>query len=51
MDFKDKKVMGDPVSEVPDVVKNEVDDKPAARGIYYAIAIAILVLLIVYFIM
>lgn len=35
--------------KVPEVVKEEPDDKPAGRGIMWAIAIAIIVLAIIYF--
>lgn len=35
--------------KVPEVVKNEPDDKPAGRGIMWAIAIAVIVLTIIYF--
>lgn len=36
--------------EIPEVVKNEPDDKPAGRGVMWAIAIAVAVLAIIYFI-
>ena len=36
--------------EVPEVAKNEPDDKPAGRTIPWTILIAVLVLVIIYFI-
>lgn len=36
--------------QIPEVVKNEPDDKPAGRGIIWAIAIAVVVLAIIYFV-
>lgn len=35
-------------TEVPDIVKEENDDKPAAHGIIWTIAIAVLILAIAY---
>ncbi|MBL1408943.1 MULTISPECIES: hypothetical protein [Sphingobacterium] len=36
--------------QVPEVVKNEPDDKPAGKGIMWAIAIAVVILAIIYFV-
>lgn len=36
--------------EIPEVVINEADDKPAGRGIIWTIGIAVIVLVIIYFV-
>lgn len=37
-------------NEIPEVVKNERDDEPAGRGIIWTIVIAVIVLIIIYFV-
>ncbi|ERJ57272.1 hypothetical protein [Sphingobacterium paucimobilis] len=36
--------------QVPEVVKEEADDKPAGKGIMWAIVIAVVILAIIYFV-
>jgi len=36
--------------QIPEVAKNESDDKPAGRGIMWTIVIAVVVLAIIYFV-
>lgn len=43
-------IQGNPPQEVADVVKEEADDKPAALTLKWTIVIAVVILLIVYFV-
>ncbi|MCC2598001.1 hypothetical protein [Sphingobacterium sp. FBM7-1] len=46
----DESMHGVPRKEVPEVAKEEPDDKPAARTIQWTILIAVLILAIIYFV-
>lgn len=46
----DESMHGVPRKEVPEVAKEEPDDKPAARTIQWTIVIAVLILAIIYFV-
>ncbi|NGM65275.1 hypothetical protein [Sphingobacterium sp. SGR-19] len=47
---KDESMHGVPRKEVPEVAKEEPDDKPAARTIQWTIIIAVVILAIIYFV-
>ncbi len=46
----DESMHGVPRKEVPEVAKEEPDDKPAARTIQWTIIIAVVILAIIYFV-
>ncbi|WP_164112110.1 MULTISPECIES: hypothetical protein [Sphingobacterium] len=46
----EKNVIPEHENGIPEVVKNEPDDKPAGQGIIWAIVIAVVVLAIIYFV-
>lgn len=49
-EIDDESIHGVPREELPEIVKEEPDDKPAGLAIHWTIVIAVVILAIIYFV-